>query len=160
MRKAITMLIVLAMGVSLWADNGIARPSKSETTEIRFPDHIQINNSRDQEYSLYMADSYGDGWNGASVDLFVNGSLVLDGATVADGEDDALVGFDVDDFDYIHTEWTEGAWDGECAYAIYNSDGDIVAEAGTDENPDLTLTHTVDFSGVNIFANSEIRFLL
>ena len=154
MRKAITMLIVFAMGVSLWADNGIARPSKSETTEIRFPDHIQIDNNRDQEYSLYMVDSYGDGWNGASVDLFINGSLVLDDATVADGEDESLVSFDVDDFDYIHTEWTEGAWDGECAYAIYNSDGDIVAGAGTDENPALTLTHTVDFSGVNIFANS------
>ena len=94
-------------------------------------------------------DSYGDGWNGASVSLFVNGTAVISNATIDDGSE-ASVTFDVDDFDYITTTWSPGAFDGECAYAIYDNNGNLVAES----NFDLILTHTVDYSGENIFANS------
>ncbi|MDP6168772.1 MAG: lamin tail domain-containing protein, partial [Candidatus Marinimicrobia bacterium] len=34
-------------------------------------------------------------------------------------------------------------YDGECAYAIYNAAGEMVAEAGTADHPDLELTFTV-----------------
>ena len=35
MRKAITMIVVLALGVSLWAESSPTRPSKNDV-EIRF----------------------------------------------------------------------------------------------------------------------------
>jgi len=147
MRKAITMIVVLALGVSLWAESSPTRPSKNDV-EIRFPDR-RPSDDRTETYELYMVDSYGDGWNGASVSLFVNGTAVISNATIDDGSESSVT-FDVDDFDYITTTWSPGAYDGECAYAIYDNNGNLVAES----NFDLTLTHTVDYSGENIFANS------
>ena len=69
MRKAIAMMIVMALSVSLWADSAPARPTKSQTTEIRLPEHRP--SDRTETYELYMIDSYGDGWNGASLDLSI-----------------------------------------------------------------------------------------
>ena len=117
MRKAITMIVVLALGVSLWAESSPTRPSKNDV-EIRFPDR-RPSDDRTETYELYLVDSYGDGWNGASVSLFVNGTAVISNATIDDGSE-ASVTFDVDDFDYITTTWSPGSYDGECAYAIYD----------------------------------------
>ena len=117
MRKAITMIVVLALGVSLWAESSPTRPSKNEV-EIRFPDRRPADD-RTETYELYMVDSYGDGWDGASVSLFVNGTAVISNATIDDGSESSVT-FDVDDFDYITTTWSPGAYDGECAYAIYD----------------------------------------
>ena len=129
MRKAITMIVVLALGVSLWAESSPTRPSKNDV-EIRFPDH-RDSDSRTETYELYMVDSYGDGWNGASLDLYVNDVLIGDDLTIDDG-DEASFEFDVEVGDDIHTTWTSGAWDGECAYAFYNEAGELVAESDFD----------------------------
>ena len=110
MRKAITMIVVLALGVSLWAESSPTRPSKNDV-ETRFPDH-RDSDSRTETYELYMVDSYGDGWNGASLDLYVNDVLIGDALTIDDG-DEASFEFDVEVGDDIHTTWTSGAWDGE-----------------------------------------------
>ena len=101
------------------------------------------NNDRTQSYTLDMYDAFGDGWNGgASLDLFVNDVLILDDATVAAGSE-ASASFDVEVGDVITTTWTAGTWDSECYYLIYNDADILVAEAGIDSNPELTLTHTV-----------------
>ena len=103
MRKAITMIVVLALGVSLWAESSPTRPSKNDV-EIRFPDR-RPSDDRTETYELYLVDSYGDGWNGASVSLFVNGTAVISNATIDDGSESSVT-FDVDDFDYITTTWS------------------------------------------------------
>ena len=59
MRKAITMIVVLALGVSLWAESSPTRPSKNDV-EIRFPDR-RPSDDRTETYELYLVDSYGDG---------------------------------------------------------------------------------------------------
>ena len=143
MRKAITMLIVLSLGVSLWADDvQTLKAKKSTELNESFPPHIDVDhNNRTETYTLFMDDSFGDGWNGASLDLLVNGTVVLDDATVTGGS--AQETFDVEVGDVVTTEWTSGAWDSECSYGLYNPNGDLVAEAGTANNPDLTLTYTV-----------------
>ena len=138
MRKAIAMVIVLTLGISLWAENAAIRPSKTQNIEIRFPDQRPTN--RTETYQLYMIDSDGDGWNGASLDLYVNGVVVLDDATVPDDESEASLTFDVEDFDYLSTSWTQGSFDGECAYAFYDANGALVAEAGTINNPESIST--------------------
>ena len=65
-----------------------------------------------------------------------------------------LIDLDVDNHDYLHTEWTSGIYDSECSYGLYDPNGVLVAEAGTLSQPSLTMTHTIDFSGTNIFSNS------
>ena len=37
------------------------------------------------DYSLKMMDSYGDGWNGNSIDVLVDGVVVIDDLTLASG---------------------------------------------------------------------------
>ena len=123
MRKAITIMIVLALGVSLWADNAQTKPVKgARVSSDRFPLHTSTNdNDRTESYTLVMVDSYGDGWNGgAAVDVLVNGTMVLDSATVPTGYEGATENFDVEVGDTVTTVWTAGTWDSECAYAIYN----------------------------------------
>ena len=139
MRKAITMIVVLALGVSLWAESSPTRPSKNDV-EIRFPDR-RPSDDRTETYELYMVDSYGDGWNGASLDLYVNDVLVGDDLTIADGSEGSFT-FDVEDGDVVSTTWSPGTFDGECAYAFYNAEGEIVAESDFD----LLCTFTVDLT--------------
>ena len=139
MRKAITMIVVLALGVSLWAESSPTRPSKNDV-EIRFPDR-RPSDDRTETYELYMVDSYGDGWNGASLDLFVNETLVGDDLTIEDGSEGSFT-FDVEDGDIVSTTWSPGTYDGECAYAFYNAEGELVAESDFD----LLCTFTVDLT--------------
>ena len=144
MRKAITMIVVLALGVSLWAESSPTRPSKNDV-EIRFPD-LRPSDDRTETYELYMVDSYGDGWNGASLDLFVNETMVGEDLTIADGFEGTFT-FDVEIGDVVHTTWSPGTFDGECAYAFYNAEGQIVAESDFD----LLCEFTVWPSAVAIF---------
>ena len=108
----------------------------------------RVNSSRSEQFELYMEDTYGDGWNGASVDLLVNGTIILDDATITGSV--GSIYFDVNDADVIETVWTSGSYDSECFYGIYDHTGRLVAEAGTDINPELELYHLVTFP-VSVF---------
>ena len=92
------------------------------------------NTSRSEEWILYLTDSWGDGWNGAYLDLSINGNVVLDDATIASGSE-AYFYFDVNQGDLVTTEWLEGSYDNECAYGIYNQYGNLVIAAGTTGKP-------------------------
>ena len=72
MRKAILMMVVLALGVSLYADNNASdKYGKDGAPVVRALPDYRAPNGRTEEYELYLTDSYGDGWNGAAVDVFV-----------------------------------------------------------------------------------------
>ena len=79
MRKAISMLMILVFGASLWADQNVQKAkSENQRPKILSEKRYSLSNtSRTESYTLYMEDSWGDGWNGASVDLSVNGVVVL-----------------------------------------------------------------------------------
>ncbi|MAQ87965.1 MAG: hypothetical protein CMG23_07320, partial [Candidatus Marinimicrobia bacterium] len=153
MRKAITMLVVMAFGVSLWADNVHAKKTKG-STELKKNAPIHRvntdNNDRTQSYTIDMYDTFGDGWNGASLDLSVNGTVVIAGGTITTG-DLASATFDVEVGDVITTTWTSGAWDSECYYLIYNDADVLVAEGGTDTDHPLELTHTVTPTHIGVW---------
>ena len=74
-------------------------------------------------YTLEMNDSYGDGWNGNSVDVLVNGSVVLDDATFSGfGNSTASLNFAVNTGDIISTIWNgEGSYGYETSYRILDS---------------------------------------
>ena len=151
MRKTLSLFLIFAMSTSLFAANGTAGRTKGESIVKKAPKRV-YNQARTESFTIQMEDAYGDGWNGAGLELFVNGVSVLVSTGPATGSLSET--FNVEDFDYINTLWTTGAWDGECYYYIIDPEGFVVAEAGTNEMPDLTLTHTVDVSGVNVFPNS------
>ena len=141
MRKMIAMMLVLVMGLSLYAaDNASDKYGKDGAPEVRALPDYRAPSGRTEEYELYLQDSWGDGWNGAAVDLLVNGTEVITGATITDG-DTASYNFDVDDFDYITTSWTSGSYDSECSYGIYDAEGNLVIESDAGE-----ISLSIDFS--------------
>ena len=152
MRKALAVLPIILLGsIFLHANSYLDPAKKGLPMSNRLPQQLETE-SRDATYTLLMNDSWGDGWNGASLDLYINNVLVLDDATV--DASTVSVELDVDNHDYIHTVWTSGSFDGECSYGIYDDLGNLVAEAGTVNESGLVLTATVDFSGENVFSNS------
>ena len=92
MRKTLSVLVALAFGLNLYAVDNIKKSKSEATPSISLPTHIE-NNSRTEEWILYMVDSYGDGWNGASIELSLNGTVVLEAATVSDGSEAIVVIF-------------------------------------------------------------------
>ena len=88
----------------------------------------QTSNSQNNTYEFYGLDQYSDGWNGASVDISVNGVTVLTGvAVVVSGESWF---FDAQNGATIDLAWTSGAWDGEISWGIYAPDGVTLLDNG------------------------------
>ena len=58
-------------------------------------------------YTLEANDTYGDGWNGNTMDVLVNGAVVLDDVTFTSGFQ-ATFSFAVNTGDQITTIWTGG----------------------------------------------------
>ena len=101
MKKMLSVFLVLSFGFNLTANDNLINSKREAIPSIALPSHIE-NNSRTEEWILYMVDSWGDGWNGASLDLSINGAVVLDDATIASGSE-AIEYFNVEDGDYIET---------------------------------------------------------
>ncbi|MFC1970296.1 GEVED domain-containing protein [Chloroflexota bacterium] len=83
------------------------------------------------EYEICLEDSYGDGWNGGTVDVYVNGNPVYTGLTLASGSGPECHPIPVGNGDEITVDWTGGNWTYENEYYIYDSDGFLVRSEGT-----------------------------
>ena len=75
------------------------------------------------EYSINLYDSYGDGWNGCSLDVLVNGVVVLNNITLNSGQGPVTFYFPVVTGDEITTVFNTGSYPNEPYYYIYNSLG-------------------------------------
>ncbi|MDC0478548.1 hypothetical protein OAN39_05950, partial [Flavobacteriaceae bacterium] len=78
-------------------------------------------------YTIRLEDSYGDTWNGNTMDVMVNGEVVLDGITVGaddNGGDFAVYDINVNEGDVITTtSYNEGSYVTETQYFIYDIEG-------------------------------------
>ena len=84
-------------------------------------------------YSLKMIDSYGDGWNGNTIDVLVDGTVVLDDVTLATGSEE-IVSFSVIDGSDVTAIWNAGgSWGAETSYEILDTAG-AVAGTGAQNN--------------------------
>ncbi|PWK17541.1 T9SS type A sorting domain-containing protein [Xanthomarina spongicola] len=76
--------------------------------------------SQSCNYTLEMNDSWGDGWNGNTMSVYVNGNAVLSGVTMS-GSSQSMA-FAVNDGDNISTTWHGGGSYGyETSYRILDS---------------------------------------
>jgi hypothetical protein len=88
------------------------------------------------DYTLEMNDSWGDGWNGNTMDVLVNGVEVLDDVTFTELEgipagEQLILPFTVNDGDLITTLWNGGGgFGGETSYRII-SVNDVVVGSGS-----------------------------
>ncbi|MCF6306994.1 MAG: choice-of-anchor J domain-containing protein [Flavobacteriaceae bacterium] len=92
------------------------------------------------DYTLEMNDSWGDGWNGNTMDVLVNGLIVLDDVTFATGTQ-SLLTFPVNTGDDVTTIWNGGGGFGnETSYRILDAGGTSVGSGA--ESDILTGTIT------------------
>lgn len=71
-------------------------------------------------YSLDLADSFGDGWNGASLDVSINGTIT--NYTFTAGSN-ASFSFTLNDGDQLIVTFNSGIFDSECTYIITDCNG-------------------------------------
>ncbi len=83
------------------------------------------------QHSIVLWDCYGDGWNGNTVDVYVNGVLVVDEATLATGAGPVTYYFMADTGDTITTVYNAiGSYTNEPYYYIYDGLGYLIGQDG------------------------------
>jgi len=79
------------------------------------------------EHTITLWDDWGDGWNGGTLDVYVDGELVLDGVALASGTGPEIVQFAAYDFSEIRTEWHGVGWSYEASYCVNDAAGGAIA---------------------------------
>lgn len=89
-------------------------------------------------YTVTLEDSYGDGWNGNSLDVLVDGIVVLNDITIDDGYSGDVT-FSVNSGDQITTSFNAtGTFETETSYTIYDSEGNPVGTGDWTSSGDIT----------------------
>jgi len=83
------------------------------------------NSSNSCNHTLNMIDSYGDGWNGNTVSVLVNGQIVLEEVTFENGNFESIF-FEASHGDSIELIWFEGGWPEEVSFEILDGIGNII----------------------------------
>ncbi len=81
-------------------------------------------------YTINLWDTYGDGWNGGMLDVYVDGTLVLNDLTLAGGYGPETQQFYANAGEYILTVYTPGGWPSENWYEILDPDDIVIATDG------------------------------
>ncbi|NOU48044.1 MAG: carboxypeptidase regulatory-like domain-containing protein, partial [Bacteroidales bacterium] len=96
---------------------------------------VHLSASAQCTYNIKLYDTWGDGWNGGMVDVLVNGSVVVDNATLASGTGPATFNFTVNNGDMVTTDYTAGSWSSENYYQIYNATNVMVYSTPAGNTP-------------------------
>jgi len=91
--------------------------------------NVQFVKAQCCDYTLTMHDSYGDGWNGAYLEVFVNSNSVGTFSAQIYGTG---ASFQACDGDTIMLFYTPGAYENENSYELYNQNWNLVFNDGTD----------------------------
>ena len=79
-------------------------------------------------HTFRMIDSYGDGWNGSTVDVNVNGVAVLTAQAPVNGQPPEDVTFTASTGDLIElANWVTGTWTSEVSWEILDGAGTTIA---------------------------------
>ena len=89
-------------------------------------------------YHLYMYDSYGDGWNGAYIEVTMNGVHVGDFECYQSFDLDSVYSFTGANMDFI---FHSGNWDSEITFTIMDPMGDTLVDGPAPSDLD-NLMHT------------------
>jgi hypothetical protein len=92
-----------------------------------------------------MQDSYGDGWNGASIDITVDG--VTTNFLIADGFSASGTLEVAADASSIGITFNSGDWDSEITYQIISANGNTIIDTGPDPTAGVEL---LDYCNLNL----------
>ena len=125
-------------------------------------------------HTFNMADSWGDGWNGAAVNIIVNGEIAFEGVTLTAGNSGTET-FEAATGDTIELDWTSvGSYPGEITWTIDDGEGNQISNGNTSNTdggiafcpPPTPCSHVFNMvdswgdgwngAAVNIIVNGEI----
>ena len=95
-----------------------------------------------EEFTLRLIDTGGDGWDGAEIDVLINGEIILEDKTCYGSMSTYI--FNVNTGDIIETIYTAGNNEDEHLYEILDGDGVVVASDGP--NPGLGIVYQAQFT--------------
>ena len=75
------------------------------------------------DYILSMQDSYGDGWNGATIELFVNNGSI---GVFAAEDFSSNINFETCSGDQISVLYSSGEWENENSYVLLSDSGSLI----------------------------------
>ena len=90
-------------------------------------------------YIIEMQDSYGDGWNGASIDVSLNGNIVKNLTCSGFNSIDSVLTYSGSLVDF---NFNSGSWDSEITFQITNSQGLQIGSFGPSPATGLFLSDT------------------
>jgi hypothetical protein len=90
-------------------------------------------------YVVDMQDSYGDGWNGASIDVSVNGATVANMTCSGSGSIDSIQTLSGD---VVEFSFNSGSWDSEITFQITDPSGATLGSYGPNPAVGVFLTNT------------------
>ena len=110
------------------------------------------------DYTLEMNDSFGDGWNGAIMDVLVDGTVVLDDVSLDDDPNNngvqGFLSFPVNSTADVTTVFVDGGgFPGEVSYRILDAEGNEVGAGNVDMNIE---TNTLIADCPSCFAPSDL----
>ena len=121
-----------------------AEITNGSTANVDFTSTVACTPPPSCAHTLNLTDTYGDGWNGAFIEIFVNGESVGVYETTSDAAANEVQSytFEANQGDVVTSAWTSGSYDGETIIQIVAPDGSIVADItnGSSANVDFTST--------------------
>ncbi|MCF7858892.1 MAG: hypothetical protein K9N07_06140 [Candidatus Cloacimonetes bacterium] len=99
------------------------------------PDFIALSPYIYDTFTFNLYDSGGDGWDGAEMDILINGEVVLDDITCFNSFISHSI--TVNNGDIIETAYTSGNTDDEITYELLDGDGNVVAADGPNPGPGI-----------------------
>ncbi len=103
-------------------------------------------------YSIVLTDTYGDGWDNASVSVVV-GTNTYGPYTLASGFGPQTYTFPVTAGNIIHVTYTTGQWPQENEYKIYNSQNIVIFNDGPNPTANNALVGTAECPSCNAPTN-------
>jgi hypothetical protein len=102
--------------------------SLTATSDTSF--YVLVQGPGSTTYTIDLYDSFGDGWNGASLAVALNGSPATGSPFTLTGGSTGTVSFTVNDGDLITLNHTNGGFPDEEAYRLKDNEGTIIFEDG------------------------------
>lgn len=106
-------------------------------------------------WTVNLYDTWGDGWNWATLTLMVNSGVVLNQITFHYGSGPATFNFSVVQGDQITTLFEPGGYPQECYYEIYNHNEELVRTVWHDSILEPLLAECLVVESFQIMANSN-----
>ena len=78
-----------------------------------------------------LSDSYGDGWNGASLTVSFDDGTPSQNMTVSNGNNSASYTLEIGSGVHVTLTWNAGSWDSECSFTVSYEGGEVICEGSS-----------------------------